>query len=83
MLVLELLFALQEEIEILNFYARCCVSAQLGHRLASQKKNNVLLVPIWLLCGINEQQPFSQMSQLAQNLIADNEGNYSYIFCFL
>lgn len=82
-LVLELLFALQEGVEIPNFCARCCISTRLGDRLASQKKNNVLLVSIWLLCGINEQQPFSQLSQLAQNLIADNEGNYSCVFCFL
>lgn len=80
-LVLELLFALQEGVEIANFCARCCISTQLGDRLASQKKNNALLVSIWL-CGINEQQPFSQLSQLAQNLIADNEGNYSCVFLF-
>lgn len=82
MLVLEL-FALQEGIEIPNFCARCCISIQLGDRIALQKKNNVLLVSIWLLCGINEQQPFSQLSQLAQNLIAYNEGSYSRVFCFL
>lgn len=80
MLVLELLSAVQEGVEIPNFCAKCCISTQLG--LASQK-NNVLLVSIWLLCGINEQQPFSQLSQLTQNLIADNEGNYSCVFCFL
>lgn len=82
-LVLELFFALHKGVEIPNFWARCCKSTQLGNRLASQKKNNILLVSIWLLCGINEQQPFSQLSQLAQNLIADNEGNYSCVFCFL
>lgn len=57
-----------------NYSARCCTNTLLGDRLASQKKNNVLLVSIWLLCGINEQQPLSELSQLAQNLIADNEG---------
>lgn len=83
MLVLKSLFALQEGVEIPNFCARCGINPQLGDRLASQKRNSVLLVSIWLLCGINEQQPFSQLSQLAQNLIADNEGNYSCVFCFL
>lgn len=66
-----------------NYCARCCIKTQLGDRLVSQKKNNVLLVSIWLLCRINEQQPLSELSQLAQNLIADNEGNYQSLFCFL
>lgn len=83
MLVLELLFVLQERVEMPNYCARCCTITQLGDRLASQQKNNVLLVSIWLLRGINEQQPLSELSQLAQNLIADNEGNYQSLFCFL
>lgn len=81
--MLELLFVLQERAEMPNYCARSCINTQLGDRLASQKKNNVLLVSIWLLCGTNEQQPLSELSQLAQNLIADNEGNYQSLFCFL
>lgn len=81
-LVLELLLVLQERAEMANCCARSRTKAQLGDRLDSQKKNNILLVSAWLLCGINEQQPLSELSQLAQNLIADNEGNYQSLFCF-
>lgn len=81
-LVLELLLVLQERAEMPNCCARSRTNTQLGDRLDSQKKNNVLLVSVWLLCGINEPQPLGELTQLAQNLIADNEGNYQSLFCF-
>lgn len=47
-----------------NYCAICCINTQLRDRLglASQNKNNILPVSIWLLCRINEQQSLSELT---------------------